>query len=84
MEHDLERSLVEAPSGDAERAALRCLLRLRSEGKSLDEIAAGLQAETGLELTPAAVDRVLRRIAGPVPREMGGDTEYFGGYLGGG
>jgi hypothetical protein len=84
MESELERSLVEAPSGDAERAALRCLLRLRSEGKSLDEIAAGLQAETGLELTPAAVDRVLRRIAGPVPREEGGDPEYFSGYLGGG
>jgi hypothetical protein len=84
MERDLERRLVEAPSGDTERAALRCLLRLRSEGKPLEEIAAGLRAETGLELSPAAVDRVLRRIAGPVPREEGGDPEYFSGYLGGG
>jgi hypothetical protein len=84
MERDLERRLVEAPSDDAERAARCCLLRLRSEGKSLDEIAVGLQAETGLELSPAAVDRVLRRIAGPVPREEGGDPEYFSGYLGGG
>jgi hypothetical protein len=84
MERDLERNLIEAPSGDVERTALRSLLRLRSAGKSLDEIAAGLRAETGLELSPAAVDRVLRRIAGPVPREEGGDPEYFSGYLGGG
>ena len=28
--------------------------------------------------------RVLREIAGPVPRADGGDPEYFSGYLGGG
>ncbi len=84
MESDLERRLSDIPKTDEERAALRGLLRMRSEGKSLDEIAAGLKAEVGLELSPAAVDRVLRRIAGPVPSKEGGDPEYFGGYLGGG
>jgi hypothetical protein len=84
MEQDLERRLVEAPAGDAERAALRCLLRLRSEGRSVEEIAAGLEAETGWRLSPAAVDRVLRQVAGPAPRQEGGDSVYFSGYLGGG
>ena len=84
MESDLERRLSDVPRTDEERAALRGLLRMRSEGKSLDEIAAGLKAETGFELSPEAVDRVLRRIAGPVPRKKGGDPEYFSGYLGGG
>jgi hypothetical protein len=83
-QEDLERRIVAAAGGEEERAALRCLPRLRGEGRSLEEIAAGLRAETGLELSPAAVDRVLRRIAGPVPREQGGDPEYFSGYLGGG
>ena len=84
MESDLERRLSDVPRTDDERAALRGLLRMRSEGKSLDEIAAGLKAETGFELSPEAVDRVLRRIAGPLPRKEGGDPEYFSGYLGGG
>jgi hypothetical protein len=84
MERDLERRIVEGPMGEAERTALRCLMRLRSEGKSLEAIAAGLKAETGLELAPAAVDRVLRQVAGPVPREDGGDPEFFSGHLGGG
>ena len=84
MESDLERRLSDVPRTDEERAALRGLLRMRSEGKSLDEIAAGLRAEVGLELSPAAVDRVLGRIAGPVPSKEGGDPEYFSGYLGGG
>ena len=56
MESDLERRLSNVPRTDEERAALRGLLRMRSEGKSLDEIAAGLKAEVGLELSPAAVD----------------------------
>jgi hypothetical protein len=84
MDDDLERKLVEAPEGEREQAALRCLLRLRGEGKPALEIAAGLKAETGVELSPEAVDRVLRRVAGPAARETGGDPEYFSGYLGGG
>ena len=84
MDDDLERKLVDAPEGEREQAALRCLLRLRGEGKPVEDIAAGLKAETGVELSPDAVDRVLRRIAGPAPREAGGDPEYFSGYLGGG
>ena len=84
MDDDLERKLVEAPDGERERAALACLVRMRGEGKSVEEIAAGLKAETGAELSPDAVDRVLRRVAGPAPRETGGDPEYFSGYLGGG
>lgn len=84
MADELERKIVAAPEGTAERAALRCLVRLRSEGKSPDEIAAGLKAETGLDLPPATVDRILRQVAGPAPRETGGDPEYFSGHLGGG
>jgi hypothetical protein len=84
MERDLERRIVEGPMGEEERAALRCLLRLRSEGRPLEDIAAGLKAEAGLVLAPEAVDRVLRQVAGPVPREEGGDPAFFTGYLGGG
>lgn len=84
MEQDLEQRILAHPEGAEEQAAVRCLLRLRSEGKSLDEISAGVKADTGLDLSTAAVDRVLRHIAGPVPRETGGDPEYFNGYLGGG
>jgi hypothetical protein len=72
------------PLDDSDRNALACLLRLRSEGKDLAEIARGLRAETGFILSPPDLDRVLREIAGPVPREDGGDPEYFSGYLGGG
>ncbi len=84
MGSDVERTLGGVSRTAEERAGLRCLLRMRSEGKSEEEIAAGLKAETGFELSPEAVDRVLRRIAGPVPRKKGGDPEYFSGYLGGG
>lgn len=84
MEDALERRLVEAPETEQERAALRCLVRLRGEGRPVEEIAAGLRTETGLELSPDAVDRVLRQVAGPAPRETGGDPDYFSGYLGGG
>jgi hypothetical protein len=80
---DLEQRLIQAPA-DAETAeALRCLLRLRGEGKSAEEIAAGLAA-AGHELSPAAVERVLREIAGPAAAGEGADPEYFSGYLGGG
>jgi hypothetical protein len=47
-------------------------------------IAAGLRAETGMDLATDVIDRVLRRVAGPVARAEGGDPEYFSGYLGGG
>jgi uncharacterized protein with GYD domain len=67
-----------------EQAAVDCMLRARSEGKSLPEIAEAVRIETGLELTPEAVDRILREAAGPVPRREGGDPEFFSGYLGGG
>jgi hypothetical protein len=72
------------PLDDADRAALRSLLRLRSEGLDLLGIANHLRAETGLDLTPSELDAVLREIAGPVPRAKGGDPEFFSGYLGGG
>jgi hypothetical protein len=72
------------PADAAERAALACLLRLRSLGTSREEIAQDLVAETGLVLTVEAVDRVLEEIAGPVPRDESGDPAYFAGHLGGG
>jgi hypothetical protein len=50
------------PSNETDRAALACLLRLRSEGKSLDEIVAGLAVETGLTLAPMTLDRVLQQV----------------------
>jgi hypothetical protein len=83
MTDDPEQRLVE-PRGEEDVAALRCVLRLRGEGKSLEGIAAGLRAETGLDLAPDAVDRVLRLVAGPAARAEGGDPDYFSGYLGGG
>jgi hypothetical protein len=83
MARDPEERLLH-PRDGSDRNALACLLRLRSEGKGLAEIARGLRVETGLVLSPPALDRVLREIAGPVPRENGGDPEYFSGYLGGG
>ena len=84
MEHELERKILETPDDPEARTALACLVRLRGEGKTVEAIAAGLAAETGLVLEPAAVDRVLRRLAGPAPRQEGGDPAYFSGYLGGG
>lgn len=85
MTEELERRIAEPAEGDEEaRAALRCLLRLRGEGKTAPEIAAGLAAETGLELTPEAVERLLERVAGPVPNQEGGDPAYFTGCMGGG
>ncbi len=84
MSDDFERRLMEQPETEAERAALRSLMRLRGEGKSVEEIAAGVKEETGLELSPAAVDRVLRAVAGPAVAGSGADPEYFTGYLGGG
>jgi hypothetical protein len=84
MADDIEQRLIERPETDAERAALRALVRLRSEGKTLEEIAAGVKETSGIELSAEAVDRVLRRVAGPVAREDGGDPAYFTGYLGGG
>jgi len=84
MADDIEQRLIERPETDAERAALRALVRLRGEGKSLEEIAAGVKEASGIELSAEAVDRVLRRVAGPVARESGDDPEYFTGYLGGG
>lgn len=82
---ELERRIVEPAEGDAEAgAALRCLMRLRGEGKDLAEIAAGLEAETGTALAPEAVDRILRRVAGPAAGGEGADPDYFSGYLGGG
>jgi hypothetical protein len=83
-QEDLERRIVAAAGGEEERAALRCLPRRRDEGRSLEEIAAGQRAETGLELPPPAVDRVPRRVAGPVPRREGSDPACFSGHLGGG
>ena len=83
MARDLEHRLLH-PADHADRSALACLLRLRSEGKDLAEIADGLRVETGLVLSLPDLDRVLREIAGPVPRADGGDPEYFSGHLGGG
>jgi hypothetical protein len=79
----LEHRIIH-PQGAEDREALACLLRLRSESRPLPEIAAGLRAETGLDLSPGAVDLVLREVAGPAPRTEGGDPECFTGYLGGG
>jgi hypothetical protein len=84
MEQDAERAILE-PRDEAGRRALRCLVRLRSEGKEPAAIAAALKAETGLELSPEAVERVMRRVAGPAaPQGEGGDPAFFSGYLGGG
>ena len=83
MTGDPEQRLIQ-PRNEDDAAALRCLMRLRGEGNSLDGIAAGLRAETGMDLATDAVDRVLRQVAGPVARAEGGDPEYFSGYLGGG
>ena len=83
MDQDIEQRIV-AAKGEPEQAALRCLVRMRSEGRPLDEMPAGLAAETGLSLSAEAIDRILRAVAGPVPRETGGDPEFFSGYLGGG
>ena len=58
------------PRSEDDAAALRCLMRLRGEGNSLDEIAAGLRAETGMDLATDVIDRVLRQIAGPVARAV--------------
>jgi hypothetical protein len=85
MTSELERRLIEpAPEDEVAQAARRCLVRLRGEGKTLAAIAAGLEAEAGISLPEDAVDRVLRQIAGPVPRQEGGDPAYFTGWLGGG
>jgi hypothetical protein len=84
VQDDLEHRLINRPESPQERAALRALVRLRSEGKSVDAIAAGVKTETGIELSTATVDRILREVAGPAPREKGGDPEFFSGYLGGG
>ena len=85
MTSELEQRIVEPPPGDATaRAALRCLLRLHTEGARPEAIAETLAAETGLALPPDAIERMLRRIAGPTPREEGGDPRYFTGWLGGG
>jgi hypothetical protein len=83
MDRGIERRIIE-PEGEPERKALRCLLRMRSEGKPLHEMPAGLEAETGLALPADAIERVLNAVAGPVPRETGGDPAFFSGYLGGG
>jgi hypothetical protein len=84
VDQDTERRILE-PKGEADRAALRCLLRMRSEGKPLAEMPAALEAETGVALPVDSVDRILRKVAGrPAPRAEGGDPEFFSGYLGGG
>jgi hypothetical protein len=83
MAEDFARRLTN-PEHEADRGALACLLRLRSEGRGLVEIADRLRAETGFDLDQSELDRVLRILAGPVPRSEGGDPEYFSGYLGGG
>jgi hypothetical protein len=72
------------PRTPEDRAALATLLRLRSEGRELPDIAARLRAQTGFDLELEALDRVLRTIAGPAPQQEGGDPAYFSGYLGGG
>lgn len=85
MERGLEERIVEpAAEDEAARVALRWLVRLRGEGRPLQEIAAGLEAATGLKLAPDAVKRILERVAGPVPHEEGGDPRYFTGWMGGG
>ena len=83
MPNDPRQGLLH-PVDDADRAALSCLLRLRSEGYDLPEIADRLRAQTGFDLAPSELDQVLREIAGPVPRAEGGDPDFFSGYLGGG
>jgi len=77
-----EQRLIE-PRTEDDAVALRCLMRLRGEGNSPGEIAAGLRAETGMDLAADVIDRVLRQVAGPAARAEGGDPEYFSGYLGG-
>ncbi|MGD9510082.1 MAG: hypothetical protein AB7I59_06155 [Geminicoccaceae bacterium] len=72
------------PATEADRNALACLMRLRSEGCGLAEMADRLRHETGFELAPAELDGVVREIAGPVPQPEGGDPSFFSGYLGGG
>lgn len=84
MSDEIERRLTAAGSGDIERKAVACLLRLRGEGRSVEEIAAAATAETGLSLTPAEVDRVLRHVAGPAADDRGADPAYFSGTMGGG
>lgn len=85
MTDEIERRIIEpGPDDEEARAALRCLVRLRGEGKDAAAIAAGLAAETGIELTPEAAARLVERVAGPVPREEGGDPAYFTGWMGGG
>jgi hypothetical protein len=83
MMDDPEQRLIQ-PRSEDDAAALCCLMRLRGEGNSLDQIAAGLRAETGMDLATDAIDRVLRQVAGPAARAEGGAPEYFSGYLGGG
>src|SRR3954452_18822938 len=55
MTDDPEQRLVH-PRAEDDAAALRCLMRLRGEGSSLDEIAAGLREETGMDLAPNVID----------------------------
>lgn len=83
MDQDIERRII-AAGGEQEQAARRCLVRLRSEGRPLEEMPAALLAETGVSLSAEAIERVLSEIAGPVPEEEGGDPRFFSGYLGGG
>ena len=63
---------------------VRCLTRLRSEGKTLEDIAAALRAETGVELPAAEVEALMQRVVGPMPGEEGADPRFFSGHLGGG
>ena len=84
MDQDAERTILEARD-EVGRRAQTSLVRLRSEGKPPAEIAAALKAETGLELSPEAVERVMRQVAGPAaPQAEGADPTFFSGYLGGG
>ena len=72
-----EQRLIE-PRTEDEAVALRCLMRLRGEGNSPGEIAAGLRAETGMDLAADILEPgVLRQVAGPAARAEERYKEYF-------
>jgi hypothetical protein len=84
QEYEEQRRVEASPQGDSEKIALSYALRLRGQGKSLEEIAAGLKADAGIDVSPAAVDDMLRRAAGPAASERGADPAFFTGTMGGG
>ncbi len=62
MLEGLEERILAVPESDEARVALASMLRLQRAGKSPDEIAFGLEAETGMRLAPSSVERILRQL----------------------